>query len=366
MPVLLGQFVGALVPTFLLSRLLLWVTKKWDGGLGRYFAVHLGSLLIAALIGGMGRADGGAFAPIEAAGVYAIPQVIWLVVDLVQFNARSRAASAQPATKATDAEMMFWQSIKESTNPADFGAYLQQFPSGVFAHLARNRLGAIGGTPIDVPPPNGAASLETPNVKNGAPRGFWIVAAALGFAIVLGSLLVGSALDAMNASDADVESERAKYDRWLAESRAAAAHNAAASFVLECHGVSERTDIREERRQSYRRETHVVLRFRPDAPAASTIPPGPRPIELVQHFPTTSVGLSPLLGSANNCAAGECVVRFSPESIYHRRTREDATGELSISRSTGYYQATFSYRPSGSSPEEWLETGTCQPAAQPQ
>ena len=38
------------------------------------------------------------------------------------------------------AEMMFWQSIEDSTNPSDFHAYLKQFPSGVFAFLARSRL----------------------------------------------------------------------------------------------------------------------------------------------------------------------------------------------------------------------------------
>lgn len=97
MPVLLGQLVGALVPTLLLSRLLLWVTRGWNGGFGRYLTVHSASLLIAALFGGMGRADGGAFAPLEAAGLYALPQVIWLVVDLLRAGSRSRATPGRPS-----------------------------------------------------------------------------------------------------------------------------------------------------------------------------------------------------------------------------------------------------------------------------
>ena len=37
-------------------------------------------------------------------------------------------------------EQMFWQSVKDSTDPADFEAYLAQYPNGTFVTLARNRL----------------------------------------------------------------------------------------------------------------------------------------------------------------------------------------------------------------------------------
>ena len=40
-------------------------------------------------------------------------------------------------------ETVFWQSIVQSTDPADFQAYLDQYPSGVFARLARNRVDAL-------------------------------------------------------------------------------------------------------------------------------------------------------------------------------------------------------------------------------
>jgi hypothetical protein len=45
----------------------------------------------------------------------------------------------------TDAafELTYWDSIKSSTNAADFRAYLEQFPKGRFAGLARNRLGTL-------------------------------------------------------------------------------------------------------------------------------------------------------------------------------------------------------------------------------
>ena len=59
--------------------------------------------------------------------------------------ARARAddlqtASASQATEDTSAsDLAFWDSIKGSTNPADYAAYLQQIPDGSFAPLARVR-----------------------------------------------------------------------------------------------------------------------------------------------------------------------------------------------------------------------------------
>ena len=42
-----------------------------------------------------------------------------------------------------DAEVVFWQSISGSTDPAGYAAYLQQFPAGRFAALARQRSAAV-------------------------------------------------------------------------------------------------------------------------------------------------------------------------------------------------------------------------------
>src|SRR5690606_4673290 len=42
-------------------------------------------------------------------------------------------------------EQLFWQSIQNSTDPNDFRAYLESYPGGAFAPLARNRLNALSG-----------------------------------------------------------------------------------------------------------------------------------------------------------------------------------------------------------------------------
>ena len=61
------------------------------------------------------------------------------------------AAGAQPARSPgspaanSEVEVVFWQSIANSTNPAEFEAYLAQFPNGVFGRLAEARLATLRG-----------------------------------------------------------------------------------------------------------------------------------------------------------------------------------------------------------------------------
>ena len=52
------------------------------------------------------------------------------------------AASPQSPSATAAQESLFWQSIVNSTDPADFEAYLEQFPNGLFRRLAQNRLSA--------------------------------------------------------------------------------------------------------------------------------------------------------------------------------------------------------------------------------
>ncbi len=52
-------------------------------------------------------------------------------------------------------ELAFWVAIEDTSNVADFEAYLEQFPHGTFAALVRNRLKALTETEVAVvtPPP---------------------------------------------------------------------------------------------------------------------------------------------------------------------------------------------------------------------
>ena len=69
-----------------------------------------------------------------------IPRVLAGVVLLAAISAPGRSmAEGPPAT-----ELLFWSSIKDSQDPADFRAYLETFPDGTFAPLARIRIGRFG------------------------------------------------------------------------------------------------------------------------------------------------------------------------------------------------------------------------------
>jgi uncharacterized caspase-like protein len=50
------------------------------------------------------------------------------------------ATTVETTTSGVDKEVVFWDSIKDSSSPGQFEAYLAQFPNGTFAPLARVRL----------------------------------------------------------------------------------------------------------------------------------------------------------------------------------------------------------------------------------
>ena len=71
------------------------------------------------------------------------------------------AAGPALAQQANPAEIAFWESVRDSKNPAELRAYLQQFPKGVFAPLAQARLAVLEGKPAAAPavlPPSHAGS----------------------------------------------------------------------------------------------------------------------------------------------------------------------------------------------------------------
>jgi hypothetical protein len=94
----IGGFIGALLITYLLSRLFLWFLKSWDGGTRRTILVHVISLILCGFLGGLGFANNGAFAGVHALEIYAVPQLIWLVTDLVRAKLRRRDAGQSLAS----------------------------------------------------------------------------------------------------------------------------------------------------------------------------------------------------------------------------------------------------------------------------
>ena len=56
---------------------------------------------------------------------------------------RTFAAPLASRTKATELE--FWRSIKDGSDPADFELYVEQFPNGIYAALARRKIDKLRG-----------------------------------------------------------------------------------------------------------------------------------------------------------------------------------------------------------------------------
>ena len=59
--------------------------------------------------------------------------------------AKSRANAARPSSGGggDSVEMMYWNAIKDSRNPSDFRAYVQKFPGGLFVELANSRIATL-------------------------------------------------------------------------------------------------------------------------------------------------------------------------------------------------------------------------------
>lgn len=77
-------------------------------------------------------------------------QIPWESSSLTGDFYFNQAGAARTPVDPVTVELAFWNSIKDSTNPADFSAYLQQYPAGSFAGLARNRIASAA--PRGAPP----------------------------------------------------------------------------------------------------------------------------------------------------------------------------------------------------------------------
>jgi hypothetical protein len=93
-------------------------------------------------------------------------RTIWFAVLLSGLTACTASHPPQPAA---DPELVFWESIRDSQNPAEFQAYLNAYPQGRFAELARLRAKvepALPPKPPAAPPKKPAAK---PPAKSSGP-----------------------------------------------------------------------------------------------------------------------------------------------------------------------------------------------------
>ncbi len=74
----------------------------------------------------------------------------------------ARGGPAEDAAKLSKAEMVFWDSIKDSKEPGDYESYLESFPDGLFATLARRRAARETVEDLGEPQPSPDASSRPP------------------------------------------------------------------------------------------------------------------------------------------------------------------------------------------------------------
>ncbi|MBL8706982.1 MAG: caspase family protein [Rhodospirillales bacterium] len=103
--------------------------------------------------------------------------VINLTVNIAAPPAPAGAAAAGAPTAGgagSETEMLFWRSAQQSNRAEEYRAYLQQFPQGVFANLARLRIAELD-KPAGAPPkvaaaPSPPAAAPPPVVAPPAPQ----------------------------------------------------------------------------------------------------------------------------------------------------------------------------------------------------
>jgi len=78
-------------------------------------------------------------------------------------------SQAHAQSPASSEEISFWESVRDSKNPAELQAYLDQYPNGRFAVLAKARLAALGQNSPAQPAPRPQAAPASPPAGSYAP-----------------------------------------------------------------------------------------------------------------------------------------------------------------------------------------------------
>jgi len=84
------------------------------------------------------------------------------LLGILVFSCVASSANAQ----ASADEMLFWESVRNSKSAVELQAYLDRWPNGVFAPIARNRIAEIKGTTVLTPPPPMATGSAAPQVHH--------------------------------------------------------------------------------------------------------------------------------------------------------------------------------------------------------
>jgi uncharacterized caspase-like protein len=143
-----------------------------DGGPEGYS--YFTGYLVRALRDGLGDLDGDGYITMAELSTFLVPRAtnafqtpgagtlpghelgefVFLAPAALRSAARPRPPGDDTAglgIKGVDREVVFWRSVRDSGDAADFAAYLRAFPDGAYAAEARRRRAALGAAPATPP-----------------------------------------------------------------------------------------------------------------------------------------------------------------------------------------------------------------------
>lgn len=88
----------------------------------------------------------------KLAVIFASAAIGLTAIHGLRAHAQSNTQVAVVSDKSATGELAFWNSIKDSGNPADFRTYLENFPDGMFFDPALERFERAGGRRSELPP----------------------------------------------------------------------------------------------------------------------------------------------------------------------------------------------------------------------
>lgn len=81
----IGQLVGALIPVYLISRITLWIARKWYRGLTPIVIAHALTSILTITLASLGFANGGAPRFYDVGFRYLPAILVCLLSDLILF-----------------------------------------------------------------------------------------------------------------------------------------------------------------------------------------------------------------------------------------------------------------------------------------
>jgi hypothetical protein len=92
MQAFMSGFIISIVPTFVVSRVLLWITTQWFNSFVRLVAVHVASLAVCVASGAFAFEGINSSSPIGAFALFGPGQLAWFLIDLFRVVLKRRKA----------------------------------------------------------------------------------------------------------------------------------------------------------------------------------------------------------------------------------------------------------------------------------